>query len=168
MTSLSTAATLTSVIFIKGSLIVAGALLLGKVARTASHGSMIMSMAFAAMIVVPVLGGMVPTLNAGFVSLSHATAQEIAVGLVAIWGPGVLVLMGRLVRDLCAAQAMVNRAGAQTGNRVMELLRLAARAVGVTRIPEVRETTELTTVALIGFRRPVLLIPVQAREWSDE
>ena len=168
MTTLNTAAMLTSVIFIKGSLIVAGALLLGRVARTASRGSMIMSMAFAAMIVVPVLGAMVPTLNEGFVSLNHGAAQEVAVGLVAIWGLGVLVLMGRLVRDLRAAQALVSRASGRMGNRVTELLRLAARAVGVTRIPELRETTELATVALIGFRRPVLLIPAQARQWSDE
>ena len=35
-------------------------------------------------------------------------------------------------------------------------------------MPTVRETDELHTVALIGHRNPVLLVPVDARGWSDE
>ena len=177
MTSIEVGAALASTI-LKGSFVVAGALLVARcVARTASGASLVMVMGHGALGMVILLGPVFPEVNSGFVAIRHDAVQPVSIGpvtaslaslLVAIWGVGVLVMLGRLLRDSRAAMALTRRAGGQTGRRSGELLIRAARCIGVSRIPQVRETSELATVALIGFWRPVLLLPVQAREWSDE
>src|SRR5688572_7692740 len=174
--SIEVAAALASTI-LKGSVIVVGALIGARCARTAAGASFAWGLGLGALGVGVLLGPILPEVNSGFLTVSHGAVEGASIGpltlspaflFVVIWGIGVLVMLGRFFRDLRAAIALAGRAKGQTGRRAEELLRRAAGRIGVRRIPELRETSELATAALIGFRRPVLLIPVQSREWSDE
>ena len=177
-TSIEVAAALASAILVKGSLVVGGALLVARLfTRTAAGASLALGLGLGALGVVVLLGPIFPELNSGFVAIGHDVVEPVSIGplttspvsvLVGIWAIGAVVMLGRLIRDFRAATALAQRADGQAGKRAGELLTRAARLIGVSRIPQLRETSELATVALIGFRRPVLLIPVRAREWSDE
>ena len=180
-TSVEVAAALASTILIKGSVIALCILAAARCARSAAGASLVLGLGPGALGLVILLGPLFPQLNSGIATISHSAAQPGLIGtlplspvlvLVLVWATGTLVMLARFLSDLRAAHAIVNRADGLservTGRRTEVLLRRAARAVGVTRIPELRETTELATVAMIGFRRPVLLIPVQAAGWTDE
>ena len=176
-TSIEFAAALASTILIKGSVIGLGILAAARCARSAAGASLVLGLGPGALAMVILLGPLFPQLNSGIATISHSAVQPVLIGtlplspvllVVLVWATGTLVMLARFLNDLRAANALVNRAGGQTSKWTEELLQRAARAVGITQIPELRETTELATVAMIGFRRPVLLIPRQAREWTDE
>ena len=177
-TSIEVGAALASAILVKGSVVALGALAVARLgARTAAGASLGLGMGHGALGMVFLLGPFFPELNSGFVAIGHDVVQPVSIGpltastasvMVAIWAMGALVMVGRLIRDLRAALALAQRADGQTSKRAGELLTRAARRIGVRRIPQLRETSELATVALIGFWRPVLLTPVQSHEWSDE
>ena len=198
MTVIETGAWLLSAVFIKGSVVAVGTLILARiVAKSASGAALILGLGLGALGLVAMLGPLVPDLGSGFVSIRHETVQDLRIGalalspaliLIGVWVIGAGVMFLRFSRDLSAARGLVRRASSEqrrasskrvseqreagskrvSEQRVARLLRRAAAGVGSNRTPQALETTELATVALIGFRRPVLLIPVQAREWSDE
>lgn len=175
--SMEVGAALASALLIKGTVIGIGALIVARCARSAAGASLALGIGHGAWGMVILLGPFLPELNSGVVTIGHGAIEGASIGsltlspvliLVATWTTGVLVMVGRIVRDLRAATALARRAEGETGKRAEELLTFAAGRIGVSRMPQLRETSELATVALIGFWRPVLLIPVQAREWSDE
>ena len=176
-TSMEVAAALASTILIKGGVVVGVALLGARFgARTASGASLFLGLGLGALGVGFLLGPLLPELNPGFLTISHGAVEGASIGslklspaliFVVIWGIGALVMLARFVQDLRAATGLAGRANGQAGRRAEELLRRAAGCIGVGRPPELRETAELGTAALLGFRRPVLLIPVQSRAWSD-
>jgi beta-lactamase regulating signal transducer with metallopeptidase domain len=178
MTTIEVAAMLASSILVKGSVVAAGLMIAGRfLATSASRATLILGLGPGTLALVLLLGPFFPQFNPGFVAIGHGAVQPVSIGpfapspamvAVLVWAIGAVVMLGRFVRDLIAALTLENRATRHTGKRAAELLQRAARAVGLTRVPELRETSELTTAALIGFRRPVLLVPRQAREWSDE
>ncbi len=177
MTTIEVGAMLASVLLAKGTLIAAGVMIAARfVAKSASTASLILGLGLGALGLVVLLGPLVPARGSGLVSISHNAVQQFPIGPLAVspiavfiglWAVGAVLLLGRFVRDLRRAHRLARMA--DDGCRIGDALLLrAARAVGSARVPEVRGTTELTTVALIGFRRPVLLIPVAAREWTEE
>jgi beta-lactamase regulating signal transducer with metallopeptidase domain len=177
VTTIEVAAWVASATLAKASVVAIGLILGVKIfARSASASSLALGMGPWALGLVILIGPLAPSLGTGFVSIPHGAIELVSVGpvslspvgvFVALWAGGVCFLLLRLLRDVLAARILV-RAGVRTSPRAGELLARAARSIGVTRVPELRETSELATAALIGFRRPVLLLPVQAREWSDE
>ena len=172
MTTIEVAAAVASTVLIKGSVVALCAMLIARFcARSASGASMVLGLGLGALGLV-LIGPFLPALGSGVVTIEHDAVQELRFGsmaLLLVWAVGAVLMLGRFGLDLRAARCLAQSAKrkAQT-DPVALLMKRAACAVGATRIPEVRETTELATVALIGFRRPVLLVPVQAREWSEE
>jgi beta-lactamase regulating signal transducer with metallopeptidase domain len=172
MTTIEVAAWLLSTVLLKGSVIGAGAVL---AARTGvGQGAWGMGSLLAGLMLL--LAPVVPALGSGFVSVPHDAIRSVAFGpivvspvavFVAVWTTGVVLLLLRLVGEVGAATALV-RASAPAGRRSNALMHRAATAIGCIRIPELRETPALATAALVGFRRPVLLLPVRARDWSDD
>jgi beta-lactamase regulating signal transducer with metallopeptidase domain len=177
MTTIEVGAMLASALLVKGTVIAAGVMIAARlVAKSASSATLILGLGPAALGLVLLFGPLVPTRGSGFVSISHNAVQQFSIGplagspvsvFVLLWAAGAVLLLGRFVRDLRAAHHLAKKADSGCPMGDMVLLR-AARAIGSNRIPELRETTELTTAALIGFHRPVLLLPVAAREWTDE
>src|SRR5688572_29697709 len=173
MTAIEVGAMLASTVLVKGSVIAAILIIAARFVRSA-----VLGLGPGALGLVVLLGFLIPDVNPGFVSISHEAIQGVSIGplvvspvglFVALWAIGASLLLGRFLSDLLAARAIVSRAwGMGHGAWTAGPLQKAARAVSTTRIPQLRETTELSTAALIGFRKPVLLLPVQAREWSDE
>jgi beta-lactamase regulating signal transducer with metallopeptidase domain len=169
---------LASVLLVKGTVIAAGVMIAARlVAKSASSATLILGLGSGALGMVLLLGPLMPESGSGFVSIPHEAVQSFPIGsttvtpvllFVGLWAAGACGLILRFVMDLRGAFALASRASGQTGRRAGELLQRSARAIGVTRAPELRETSELSTAALIGFSRPVLLVPRQAREWSDE
>jgi beta-lactamase regulating signal transducer with metallopeptidase domain len=177
MTLIEIAAWLGSSILLKGSVVAVGSVLGARVFATSAAGaSLTLGLGFGVLGLVVLLGPLVPQLNSGVATISHEAVQSVSIGslrvslvglFVGLWAIGAVLLLVRLFNDLRGARALVRTSDGGRGT-LDELLKAAAKAVGCERIPEVRETSELATVALIGFRRPVLLIPVAARDWSDE
>jgi beta-lactamase regulating signal transducer with metallopeptidase domain len=48
------------------------------------------------------------------------------------------------------------------------LLAASSRIVSCRKMPELRMTTELSTAAVIGWLRPIVLLPADADGWSDD
>jgi beta-lactamase regulating signal transducer with metallopeptidase domain len=145
-------------------------------AKSASNAALLLGLAPWALGLLLLVASFLPSLGTGVVAIQHAALEGPSLGtltlspvaiLVGVWAIGTFVLVFRFVRDLRAVMALLGRATG-TAPRAAELLANAARVVGLKRLPELRETTELATAALVGFRAPVLLIPAQAREWTDE
>ena len=175
MTTIEIVTGLASTVLIKGSVVLAVALLLARLtARTASNASFIFSIGFTALVLLPLLSGLLPELALGSLTLNHGVTGRLPgvpfsllTLLLAGWATGAGLMLVRFGLDLRAARALTSRARSLTNTRTMECLRRAVRSVG-SRTPIVRETDELHTVALIGHRNPVLLVPVDAHGWSDE
>ena len=176
MTSIEVVAWLGSTLLLKGSAIAIGVMVAAKFARSAAGASLRLGMGYAVLGTLVLLGPLLPEVNAGFTTITHVAVEgptiggltlSPALGLVMTWAVGVIVMLSRLTNDVRAARRLCRRAG-EGWQRAEELLRAAGSAVGCERLPGIRQTSELATVALIGFWRPVLLIPTQAREWSDE
>ena len=171
MTGIEVAAALFGAVVLKGSAVALGAWLLSKTGM----GFRVYGIGAAALMLIA-LSALEPLDGSGFITISHRTVESVSIGPVsvslpgvflAVWATGVLVMLTKLVIDIRAARGLA-RSGVQAGRRAVVQLRRAGEAIGVTSLPEVRETTALATAALVGFCRPVLLIPVQAQEWSDE
>jgi beta-lactamase regulating signal transducer with metallopeptidase domain len=104
---------------VKGSVIVVGALIVARCARTAAGASLLLGLGPWALGLVILLGPLFPELNSGVVAIGHDVIQPVSIGpltaspalvLVAIWGVGVLVMVGRLVCDVIAARVLVRKA----------------------------------------------------------
>jgi beta-lactamase regulating signal transducer with metallopeptidase domain len=179
MTSIELAAAGLATVLIKGSVVAVVTMLVARlIARSASTASTILGLGPWVLGLVALIAPLLPSLGSGFATISHEAVQDVSIGslsmeparaLVGLWAFGALILLARFFNDLRAARALAQRAKGQGPRaRYDQILARAARGVAIDKLPELRETTELATVALIGFRRPVLLIPVQARDWSDE
>lgn len=176
MTFMEIGAWLASTLLLKGSVIAIGVMVAARYARSAAGASLQLGVGCAVLGTVVLLGPLLPQVNSGFTTINHVAVEGPSIAsltlspalvLVVMWAVGAIVMLSRLANDLRAARRLCRRAGAGWP-KTEELLRAAATAVCCERLPGVRQTSELATVALIGCWRPVLLIPAQAREWSDE
>jgi beta-lactamase regulating signal transducer with metallopeptidase domain/tetratricopeptide (TPR) repeat protein len=77
-------------------------------------------------------------------------------------------LLLHVLVSLLAAAVAVRRARRIDDVELQRELELACRRLGVSRAVSIRECSSITVPAVWGFVRPVLLIPVEAREWSRE
>jgi beta-lactamase regulating signal transducer with metallopeptidase domain len=178
MTTIEVGAILASAMLVKATVTAAVLIVSARlVTKSASSATLILGLGHGALGLILVLSALMPSRGSGFVSIPHEALQSFSIGsatvapvfsFIGLWAAGVGFLLWRFVRDVLSALALASRADGQAGRRAGELLQRSARAIGVARLPELRETSELATAALIGFWRPVLLVPRQAREWSDE
>ena len=175
MTTIQIVTGLASTLLLKGSVVLLVALVLARVLTRSSAGaSLLLAMGLATLVVLPILSILTPDWAPGGLTISHAADRSLpllAISplalLLAIWVAGALVMLGRLILDIRAAHTLASRATSVLDTRMSDCLRRAARSIGAT-LPVVRETRDLHTVALVGFRRPVLLVPAGARDWSEE
>jgi hypothetical protein len=144
---------LASALLVKATVIAAGVMIAARlVAKSASSATLILGLGPGALGLVLLLGPLVPARGSGFVSISHNAVQQFSIGPLAVspvsvfvilWAAGAVLLLGRFIRDVRAAHHLARMADG--GCRVGQTLLLrAARAVGSARIPELRETTELS------------------------
>ena len=175
MTTMEIVTGLASTVLLKGSVVLACAVLLARLtARTAARASFVFSISFATLMLLPFLSVLMPDWAVVSLTISHGvtgnvpgTPFSLITLLLGSWALGALVMLVRLARDLGAAHRLTARAVVVTDARTIDTLRRAASSIG-SRIPIARETDELQTVAIIGHRNPVLLVPTSARGWSDD
>ena len=166
---------LASTVLIKGSVVLLVALLLARLTtRTAANASLAITVGFATLVFLPLLSMIAPDWSVGSLTISHGATGRLPglplsplTLLLAVWAIGAVVMLVRLLVDLRAAIKLAARASAVDIPHALHSLRLAANTIG-SKVPMLRETSELATVAVIGVRRPVLLVPLGARTWSDE
>ena len=83
-----------------------------------------------------------------------------AVALVElIWLAGVCVFAGFALRGLRRTQRIRRRASTPTTSRHVAIAEAAAAAVGLRKSPEILESADVATPAVVGFRRPAVLLP---------
>lgn len=106
--------------------------------------------------------GRATTYSGRVIEASLAEAQNEPIDLprilVWIWGAAVAVLLARPLVGLWGVAKLVRRSKPWTDS---EKLRVGGPV-------EVRVTAELPTPATVGLRRPVVLLPEEAEEWSEE
>jgi beta-lactamase regulating signal transducer with metallopeptidase domain len=175
MTTIPIVTGLASTVLIKGSVVLLVALVLARrLRRTSARASLVIAIGFATLVLLPVLSVLTPDWGLGDLTISHDAATNLPglpfsplALLLSIWALGASVMLGRLILDVRAAHALSSRATVVLDSRMTDCLRCAARSIG-SPIPVVRMSGELHTVALVGFRRPVLLVPGGASDWSEE
>lgn len=88
----------------------------------------------------------------------------LATGFLAAMGLGVV----RLLLGLWGIARLRARGRPVDDAELVELLHVLRAELSVTRDVELRELVDLTTPATVGWRRPVLLLPIDWREWDAE
>ncbi len=89
--------------------------------------------------------------------------------LLAIWIAGSLLVLSRVVRAHVRLAHVVHDAKYDADADAMWSARLAAAGTALGALaPRVRLTELVSVPAVAGLRRPVLLLPVDAPEWTDE
>jgi HEAT repeat protein/beta-lactamase regulating signal transducer with metallopeptidase domain len=98
----------------------------------------------------------------------RAAARAGAPWLLAGWLAGVSFLLGLLVRDLRRVSRITARATVVRRGPLSELGHRVAAELGVRRSVMVALSRDLTMPISWGFRRPVVLLPVEARRWHRD
>lgn len=143
--------------------------------RSAAHRVFIWRLTFVALLLLPILQLITPVVGLGLVGVDHVTlnrtagfgkiSTSLAGWIVALWACGAALSLLRLVRDTRAARTLGRRATPVCDVRMNALAHSLARSAGIATI-ELRLTTELDSPALIGWRDPIVLLPVVATAWS--
>jgi beta-lactamase regulating signal transducer with metallopeptidase domain len=98
---------------------------------------------------------------------ARVAAPKLFPGVLAVWLLGAVLIGVRGVASHVRARRIVRRA-TQTSTPEHELLLIeVARASGIRRPVELRVTGEITSPAIVGVRRPVLLVPRSAERWPE-
>jgi beta-lactamase regulating signal transducer with metallopeptidase domain len=166
-------------ILMKGVVIIVLALIAARVAG--GHNARVVIIwrtAFAALIALPFLSLLLPSFSFALIDVNHdalnstLAANGSGLSLLSlvffVWSIGGLVGLVRLARDVSAARRLAAEAVTTIDRRVATLFEKALAIVKVPRRPELRETTALGTAALIGWRRPIVLLPSESHSWSDD
>jgi beta-lactamase regulating signal transducer with metallopeptidase domain len=80
---------------------------------------------------------------------------------------GVGLGFARLVIGLVAVERYRNRTHAVTEEPLLALLDSTCQRLGCARRVELRESPEIVSPATVGWRRPLILLPLEWREWSE-
>ena len=76
-----------------------------------------------------------------------------------IWLAGFCVMAGFATRGLWRTNRIRRRAPSAATSRHVAIAEAAAAAVGLRKTPEILESADVATPAVVGFRRPVVLLP---------
>jgi beta-lactamase regulating signal transducer with metallopeptidase domain len=160
---------------VRGSVVIAiGALVATCVGRHAGRASWTWRLVLVAVAALPSLSLALPAWDVSGIDVRHAAlsaqrgGMSVAAWICLVWFAGAALALTRLARDVAAAQGVANRASVILAPRVAGLIHRAMSIVGGRRTPVALETDELTGVGLIGWRRPRILLPTSAREWTDD
>jgi beta-lactamase regulating signal transducer with metallopeptidase domain len=143
--------------------------------QSAAHRVHLWRLTFGSLLLLPVLEAVAPTVDVALLGVDHAALDRVAavgglstsVGgwLVLLWASGAALTLLRLVRDTSAAHALSSRAIPVRDTRMRALSRSLTSAAGLARI-DLKYTAELDSPAMIGWRHPVVLLPLAAANWS--
>ncbi|HEV2287428.1 MAG TPA: M56 family metallopeptidase [Candidatus Acidoferrales bacterium] len=87
--------------------------------------------------------------------------------LLAAYGTGAFVLLLQLLLGLYFSGRLARGAAAIADSRALRILRYRACFGGLEKTPRLTESEALAVPATIGVLRPVILLPVDWREWDD-
>jgi beta-lactamase regulating signal transducer with metallopeptidase domain len=88
--------------------------------------------------------------------------------LLTILASGVALGLLQLVGGLIAARAYRHVSRAVHDKELLELTDVLRAELGCTASIELRETPSLATAATIGWRKPLILLPSEWRDWTDD
>jgi hypothetical protein len=172
---LTVAGALASLLVGKASLVaIAGALAVGAGRSRRGRGAHAGAIASCALVVLPSLMLLLPRWELPLFALPHRLVladghrASPAVWLAALWLCGSVVLLLRLVNDLRAAASLARSATAPVDARARPMIDALVARLRITLPIDLRASEELATAALLGWRRPVVLLPARCHEWADE
>lgn len=154
--------------------VVIGAAIAAALGRRASRASSAWTIVFFTIVLLPAMTWMLPAWNVSALDVQHDTlvatrgGLSVAAWICLAWFAGAALLLIRLVRDVIAANRLAARARVVDTPRIARSMDRAKKIVGAIRTPVALETNELASAGLIGWRRPRVLLPVAARNWSDD
>ena len=88
--------------------------------------------------------------------------------LLGILAAGAAIGLLQLLGGLAAAQAYRRKSCAIDDAALRELADVLCAQLGCTRPVELRESSALASAATIGWRRPLILLPLEWRDWTSE
>lgn len=88
--------------------------------------------------------------------------------LVALMSAGMLLGLGRLAAGLVVVVRYRRQSQIIEDPRLAEMADILLAELGCRRRPELRESDALVSAATVGWRRPLILLPRQWRDWSEE
>ncbi len=80
---------------------------------------------------------------------------------------GIALGIGRLILGLAAVRQYRRRTRPVTDAELNALVNATRAQLGCDRAIELRESSEIISPATVGWRRPLILLPIEWREWSD-
>jgi beta-lactamase regulating signal transducer with metallopeptidase domain len=92
---------------------------------------------------------------------------SLASALTTIWAIGAVWHVGRLLMDCHAASALARSAAIADG-RMQSLLGLSTEQARVHQPVRIATTSALDAPAVVGWLRPIILLPTAALRWSDD
>jgi beta-lactamase regulating signal transducer with metallopeptidase domain len=87
---------------------------------------------------------------------------------VVLYLAGVAIMVLRIALGLVAVRGYRRNSHPVTDRRLGELADVVCAELGCTQGIELRESTRLSTPATIGWHRPMLLLPVNWRSWTED
>lgn len=131
------------------------------------------SLGCGSLVLLPVLAWVRPLADLQVVRFPQALFQgqgpsAAAPWLALVWLGGAALLLVRFGLHLRRAARMADRAEAVGDRRLLDLLAEARARVGVRRPTRLAVSEEISTPVLVGWRRPVILLPAATRRWPDE
>jgi len=126
-----------------------------------------------ALILLPLVGWMRPRVELQVFQFPQSLfagdgASSVAPWLAVAWAAGAALLLARFGLKLLGASTLVRRTRPSADRRLGALLEEARRRVGVETPVRLRLAEEGTTPVLVGWRRPVVVLPRSTKEWPDE
>lgn len=127
---------------------------------------------FVLALLVPLGGRLLPQHSLGLVTLPGSPAETgtgwAATGFLVLWCAGALVLLVRLGSHRIRVGRLTSRGRtADPGDLPARIARREARRMGIARRVDVIYTGELRLPVTWGVLRPVLLLPPEARAWTE-
>jgi hypothetical protein len=129
-------------------------------------------MVFTSVAVLPVLNAVLPLWNLPLLPVDHRLVQaniplgaariSFIEGIAVVWAAGVLVSISGLVLDHLRARRLIDLGLPALDERLSALLARARAALGCIASPRIVLTRSLSTPALVGLTRPVLLLPPES------
>jgi beta-lactamase regulating signal transducer with metallopeptidase domain len=88
--------------------------------------------------------------------------------LICLWLAGVLILAIRFGRQVACARLLARRTSGASHPRLDGLLRDARSSLRIRHEVAVRQSNEIDIPLVTGIRRPVILLPASASEWTED
>jgi len=108
------------------------------------------------------------TAEASYSTRWRRLARAAAPSLLAVWVAGVLLVLGRLGRDVSRIHGLTQRAAVLRRGPLLEIATEVAAELGVWRPVRIALSRELAVPIAWGWFRPIVILPAAARRWDPE